>query len=839
MSRDNKSVSRYYPTVRLSRRTVLWGPVLVAALYVFLFSATAYAFVRLSSGNTSLYWVRADSGPISYTIQTAGSDDIPDQSEEAAIRMSFQSWNEVSNSYMSFVENGGSSRNRADWESEDLHLVFFDENNSSGFFTGNAGIVAVTPISFQGSGQITDADIILNGYHHRFSTDGRAGTFDVQDIVTHESGHFLGLDHSGVLGSTMYPFAFVGEVHQRSLTTDDVAGVTSIYPATGNGLGGIAGRAIHTDGSPIRGGHVVALNVNGEPTATLSRDDGTFLVSGLLQGQYQVYVEPLDGPVETAHLYTRTVQTDFGTGFWGGVGGGDFPELVRVSASQITTLPADLRTGSASDINLLSANPSRVGLGGTYNISISGSGFSGSCTASILGDGAQVLSAQFFGSGAASVRVQVSSFAEPGLRTLLVRDGARRVAALTGGIELLAAAPTLNEVQPNLGDQAGGTRFSLTGANFKSNARITVGGVVATDVTYVGPYRLDATAPASSLGAKDVVVINPDGQFAILRGGFEYSAEPVVGKVEPGEGPTVGGQKITITGANFPSRSTVLIGGQQALSVTVVSSSTIQAVTPPGSPSSVEVRVVLPNNDFATLANGYRYVSPQISRIFPTAGSVTGGTGVDVYGRGFGSSIRVKFGGTYTTSVQYVDSTHVLVTAPPGTTEAVQVRVENVDGRSANSEELFRYLQGPEPMIRSIQPTTGPVGGGTGITITGTGFSPDSVLWIGGLRTREATVAQSTQITGTIPAHEAGTVDVWVANPNGLTAVARGGFRYVVPAAMHQANIPKVKGAKKTGFCNHAGDMNAPGEILSWFLPILAVFAGLTILRRRARRTVS
>ena len=85
------------------------------------------------------------------------------------------------------------------------------------------------PIDF--AGQILEADMQFNP-SEMFSTNTPtpADRFDIQAIATHEIGHFIGLDHSTQISSTMFPFSIHGVNYARSVALDDIAGVSSIYP---------------------------------------------------------------------------------------------------------------------------------------------------------------------------------------------------------------------------------------------------------------------------------------------------------------------------------------------------------------------------------------------------------------------------------------------------------------------------------------------------------------------------------------------------------------------------------------------------------------------------------
>jgi hypothetical protein len=79
-------------------------------------------------------------------------------------------------------------------------------------------------------GTILDADMEVNSLGFNFSVGDSNINNDLLSVLTHESGHFLGLDHSDVDGSTMYPGYSSRETTQRSLDQDDIDGICEIYP---------------------------------------------------------------------------------------------------------------------------------------------------------------------------------------------------------------------------------------------------------------------------------------------------------------------------------------------------------------------------------------------------------------------------------------------------------------------------------------------------------------------------------------------------------------------------------------------------------------------------------
>ena len=105
------------------------------------------------------------------------------------------------------------------------------------------------------TGEILDVDMELNGGAGTFSdcTNGcRSNTIDLQNTVTHEAGHLLGLGHSNVAGATMQPSTTMSpEITKRSLESDDKNG----YCACELPMGPCSGAGCTCPGAPIYASH--------------------------------------------------------------------------------------------------------------------------------------------------------------------------------------------------------------------------------------------------------------------------------------------------------------------------------------------------------------------------------------------------------------------------------------------------------------------------------------------------------------------------------------------------------------------------------------------------------
>ncbi len=90
-----------------------------------------------------------------------------------------------------------------------------------------------------------------------------------------------------------------------------------------------------------------------------------------------------------------------------------------------------------------------------------------------------------------------------------------------------------------------------------------------------------------------------------------FAIAPTVSAVSPATGPTVGGTTITITGSAFGPGASVLVGGETASNVAVLSSTSITALTPVHNPGLVDVLVTVGGQTSAiSAADNFTYTGP-------------------------------------------------------------------------------------------------------------------------------------------------------------------------------------------------------------------------------------
>lgn len=155
---------------------------------------------------------------------------------------------------------------------------------------------------------LVDADIEFNpGYSFYTDTVSSSSAFDLQAVATHEEGHLLGMGHSGLAHTVMFPFGDTTATGERvELATDDSLGISSLYPCTNPGSGpsctakfststGTISGQVSLNSSGTFGAHVVAIDTSTGDVVTdgLTAPDGSYTLVGVPPGNYHILALPL------------------------------------------------------------------------------------------------------------------------------------------------------------------------------------------------------------------------------------------------------------------------------------------------------------------------------------------------------------------------------------------------------------------------------------------------------------------------------------------------------------------------------------------------------------------
>jgi len=375
----------------------------------------------------------ASAFPIRYVVDSRVDQSFP----KGVIDRAIHDWTAVDDANIAF-QNGGVVSGVKPGRDGQNAITFADD------LFANQNFLAVTTNWYDNSGHVAEADIQID------SSVVSQG-YNLQQLVEHEVGHLLGLDHSGVLTSVMYPFVGRGGVAQ--LDSDDRVGVANLYPrndpstTTAKLIGRVTG-----DNGGVFAAQVVALNDEDEPVATaLTDSQGAFEIDGVPPGTYQLYAEPLDGPVDVRNLagiWQTAKMYSFPTEFAGGgpirVEAGRIYGNLIVNAAGTTTLnPKWIGVSAPGNSNIgLTCMPVTVSSGQSVNIAVGGDGFtSGMTTFDIPNPNFHRVSDFTYAGNYVYATFNVAPTAPEQSLVILVKSG-RDSAALTGALRVSSQSRT-------------------------------------------------------------------------------------------------------------------------------------------------------------------------------------------------------------------------------------------------------------------------------------------------------------------------------------------------------------------------------------------------------------
>ena len=317
--------------------------------------------------------------------------------------------------------------------------------------------------------------------------------------------------------------------------------------------------------------------------------------------------------------------------------------------------------------------------------------------------------------------------------------------------------PLINSFSPATA-QGGGT-ITLKGQYFTGATSVTFGNVPAVSFKVISDTVLTAVLGKGSSGS--IVVTSPGGAGSITG----FIMLPVIDSFSPASGGA--GTSISISGSGLDAPSVVTIGGVAAQSFVADSVGHITAIA--GTGATGVITVTTPAGTFASTTSFTYYDQPVIASFAPITAKL--GDVITINGQHFIGTTSVRFGGVSAASFTIVSDTQL--TAVLGKGSSGSVAVTNPGGTGS----ITGFNQ--TPVIDSFTPSAG--GGGSIISINGSGFSTATAVTIGGVVASSFVADSAGHITAV--AGTGGTGVITITTPSGNYS-STASFTYYYPPAI-------------------------------------------------------
>jgi hypothetical protein len=318
-----------------------------------------------------------------------------------------------------------------------------------------------------------------------------------------------------------------------------------------------------------------------------------------------------------------------------------------ITGAIFTTDKISVLRNKSNEPTIYSFSP--VAAGTSVSVTIQGANFSGATAVSF--GGVPATSFNVVNSSTITAIVGAGASGDVGVSN---QYGTNKLPGFT-----FTSPPVISSFTPT--EAGSGTKVTIMGSYFSGATSVNFGGVAVSSFTVVNSNKIEAIINTGATG--NVTVVNPYGSGSLP--GFIYVPPPTITSFTPGSGSA--GTSLTITGTNLTDASSVKIGGVEASSFTVVSSTTINAVVADGGNGSVSV---VTKGGTALSTQVFSFPKPTITSFTPQAGKA--GTAVVVTGTNFraGTSNNIVYFGAAKANVITATPSSITVQVPANTTDA-------------------------------------------------------------------------------------------------------------------------------------------------------------------------
>ena len=473
--------------------------------------------------------------------------------------------------------------------------------------------------------------------------------------------------------------------------------------------------------------------------------------------------------------------------------------------------------GPVNTVTILSSvSPASGALIGGYRVRLEGDGMTPDSR--ITFGGVEADQVNFLNTRAVSCRVPPGVGAGPVTVQVLSSLG---VGEIVDGFTYFSPV-TLEAVTPASSSTEGGELITITGVGFNDDMIVLVGGrqVVGLVVAEDGASATFITPPGSA-GRTDVEALDVFGSSK-LRLAFTYFELLELAAVEPSV-VTGAGSVVELDGKGFVDSAdgdvTGAIGAQVANRENLINEERLRVRVPAVGAGyhSVEVSrgATTARLDDALLVLPSATGDFSLQGVVPARLDVAVGGRVVIGGEGLTSAVAVVVGTAAATELEVLDDRRIAVTVPPAAAAgAANVTVTRSDGSNRSLAGGITFVA--SLAVTGVAPASGPVAGGTALTLLGRGFVDGSAVSFGGQSATDVVVTSTTSLTCTAPAGAAGLVDVVVRAPDGRLSRLSDGYLYEAPlrvlgvrparGGMSGDTFVTVTGTGFEGLARNAGD---------------------------------